>query len=336
MWHRPRDVMAASSGGDGGFFLNCGLIHSRSSMIGRVAIGSRRTLFSGVNFRLPSTNRPIAFSLTRVRVSSVRSTTPVSGLNVATRSPRECNRAFPRAERRATRRAVMLPGAGARPHRSPTSQSRRVQKACQKAPDDESESPRSRICAPAPGSRVVSPRRTRRLTLEPPHRHRQRSPPRASGDGRGIRRAPRRPESSRQNKRCQSSDPRGGFRVPPRVDVIARARRRDPPGRLQAKVISHQPRRRQPRARPARRRAGRAVLVGRHPNHPSATRDLPSWLPQPEPAHGAGGPGTFVPPPAFEPVTIPPVIDVDRIRISEGYAQFLGPTPAGDVINPRG
>ena len=145
-------------------------------MIGRVAIGSRRTLVSGVNFRPPSP--PIAFSLTRVRVSSVRSTTPVSGLNVATRSPRECNRAFPRAERRATRRAVMLPGAGARPHRSRTSQSSRVQKACQKAPDDESESPRSRICAPAPGSRVVSPRRTRRLTLEPPHRHRQRSPPR--------------------------------------------------------------------------------------------------------------------------------------------------------------
>ena len=70
------------------------------------------------------------------------------------------------------------------------------------------------------------------------------------------------------------------------------------------------------------------------PTTPNATRDLPSWLPQPAPVHGDGGPGTFVPPPAFEPVTTPPVIDVDRIRISEGYAQFLGPTPAGDVINP--
>lgn len=134
-----------------------------------------------------------------------------SAANVATRSPRECNRASPRAERRATRRAVMLPGAGARPHRSPTSQSPRVQKACQKAPDDESESPRTRICAPAPGSRVVSPRRTRRLTLNPPHRHRQRSPPR-------IRRRSRRP--------ARSSAPR--FVAPRQTLPILRSARRLP------------------------------------------------------------------------------------------------------------
>jgi hypothetical protein len=67
-----------------------------------------------------------------------------------------------------------------------------------------------------------------------------------------------------------------------------------------------------------------------------ATRDLPAWMPQPPPQTGAGGAGTFVPPPCFPPVTTPPDIDVDRIRISEGYYApgFLGPTPAGDVINP--
>lgn len=181
--------MAASSGGGGPsrarFFLTGGLISllfisfihhaqrcandavpSAARAIGRVAIGSRRTLVSGVkfSFALDQSPRP-HFHSRGFGVSSVRSsTTPVSGLNVAARSPRDCNRAFPRAERRATRRAVMLPGAGARPHRSRTSQSSRVQKACQKAPDDESESPRTRICAPAPGSRVATPRRTRRLT----------------------------------------------------------------------------------------------------------------------------------------------------------------------------
>jgi len=181
---------------------------ARLAAIGRlrVAIGSRRILISGVNFSLPST---AIFHSRGFGVSSVRSTTPVSGLNVATRSPRECNRASPRAERWATRRAVMLPGAGARPHRSPTSQSPRVQKACQKAPDDESESPRTRICAPAPGSRVVSPRRTRRLTLEPPHRHRQRSPPR-------IRRRSPRP--------ARSSAPR--FVAPRQTLPILRSARR--------------------------------------------------------------------------------------------------------------
>ena len=67
-----------------------------------------------------------------------------------------------------------------------------------------------------------------------------------------------------------------------------------------------------------------------------ATRDLPAWMPQPPPQTGSGGAGTFVPPPCFPPVTTPPDIDVDRIRISEGYYApgFLGPTPAGDVINP--
>ena len=167
----------------------------------------------------------------------------------------------------------MLPGAGAR-----LIALRRPDPGGFKRPVKKHRMMSQSLAEPHPGSRARFPRR---LPPNPPtdagtpHRHRQ-DHRRASGDGCGIRRAPRRPESSRQNKRCQSSDPRGGFRVPPRVDVIARARRRDPPGRLQAKVIFHQPRRRQPRARPARRRAGRAVLVGRHPNHPQ--RDARSPL----------------------------------------------------------